>query len=393
MSVSIKDFRIKESYAKLIYKALQSYFYEGIFKPMFDILDIKPEIKASNSAESDNKIIIEALKNEKIFYIQNEGFRAKNKFSNKISLILESWGAKYDKYYSIYRIDRGKIPFDVWQALAENLILQEQKIKAVESFLDETLKNLPYMVESMVFHDEVITILDDAGNEVKKNIKRINVIEPELTKAQKAEIAKLYTENMRFWVKGWAENEILEMRAEIQQLTLQGYRQDTALKMLLDDYGQEIRKSLNLKRGKKETLEDFLKREKKRMENKAAFLAQNETSIMLAEYKKVTYQAIGFDKFIWRTVVDGKERELHYKLNGTTWSWNDPPVIDERTLQKGLPGETYNCRCTAQPYTDDMPFKMHGQLKGEDLRERKIEINTYIANYREKLQERRAKGV
>jgi len=366
MSVSIKDFKIKESYAKLIYNALLSYLYEGIYKPMFEILDIKPDIKASNSAESDNKIIIEALKNEKIFYIQNQGFRAKNKFSNRISLILEKWGAKYDKYFGLYRIERDKIPFDVWQALAENLIIQEQKIKAIESFLDETLKNLPYMVDSMVFHDEVITVLDDAGREVKKNVKRLNVIEPELTKAQKTEIAKLYTNNMQYYVKNWAENEISEMRQKVQKLVLQGYRQDAVSEMLQKDYGIAKRK--------------------------AAFLARNETGIMLAEYKKVTYKAMGFDKFIWRTVVDGKERELHYRLNGTTWSWDNPPVIDERTLQKGLPGETYNCRCTAQPYTDDTPFKMFEQPLGEDLRRRKIDINTYIAEYREKMQERRQKA-
>ncbi len=42
------------------------------------------------------------------------------------------------------------------------------------------------------------------------------------------------------------------------------------------------------------------------MSRKAKFLAQNETTIMLAEYKKVTYQEMGFDKFIWRTITDGE---------------------------------------------------------------------------------------
>ena len=39
---AIKDFRIKESYAKLIEKALWSYLWEGIYKPLFEIMQIKP---------------------------------------------------------------------------------------------------------------------------------------------------------------------------------------------------------------------------------------------------------------------------------------------------------------------------------------------------------------
>ncbi len=54
---------------------------------------------------------------------------------------------------------------------------------------------------------------------------------------------------------------------------------------------------------------------------------------------------MGFDKFIWRTITDGKERELHKELNGTTWSFNDPPVIDERTGERGVlsEGALYFC--------------------------------------------------
>lgn len=366
MPTTFKDFEIKESYAKLVYKALWSYFWQGIYKPMFEILDIKPEIKAKNSIEDDNRLIIEALQNGKIFYIQNEGFKAKEKFSNRISLILERWGAKFDKWERIYRIPVDKIPTDIWVAIAENKILQEQKIKAIEQFLDETIKNIPYMVESMVFNEEVVTILDDAGREIKKNIKRINVIEPELTQEQKEQIAQEYTNNMRFWIKGWADKKIPEMRQKVQKLVLEGYREDTVAKMLDKEY--------------------------KVGEAKAKFLAQNETSIMLAEYKKVTYQDMGFPQFIWRTIIDGKERKLHEKLNGTTWDWDNPPVIDERTLEKGLPGESYNCRCLAQAYRDDMIFKMHNQPLGEDLKRKKFDINKYIYEYRDKMQQRKVKA-
>ena len=364
MPTTFKDFGIKESYARLVQKALWSYIWEGIYKPMFEILAIKPQLKAKNDLE-ENKAVIEALTNGKIFYIQNEGFKAKNKFSNKVSLALEKWGAKYDEWTKMYRIPYDKIPKDVLVAIAENKILQQQKIEEIKKYLDQVINNIPYQVDSMVFNKEVVTILDDAGNEIRKNSRSINVIEVELTPEQKEIIAQEYTNNLKYYIKDWEEKRIPEMRAKVQQLVFEGYREDKIAKLLQHEYGVAA--------------------------NKAKFLAHQETSILLAQYKKVTYQEMGFEKFVWRTIIDGKERKLHEKLNGTTWSWEDLPVIDERTLQKGLPGEAYGCRCQAQPYTENMVFKLHNQPLGEDLKKKKIDINRYIYEYRDKMQQRRAK--
>ena len=236
----------------------------------------------------------------------------------------------------MYRIDKDKIPENVQVALAQNTIQNQMKINQLRDFLNDIQTNLPFIVDNMVFNEQVETILDDAGNEVKKNVKHLNVIVPELTNFQKQEISKTYTENMQFFVKDWAEERISKMREKVQEAVLNGYRPDTVQKMLETEFGIGARK--------------------------AQFLAQNETCIMLASYKKAKYTEMGFDKFIWRTIMDSKERPLHEALNGTTWSYNNPPVIDERTGERGLPGQTYNCRCEAQPFRDNSPFKFHNQI-------------------------------
>ena len=45
--------------------------------------------------------------------------------------------------------------------------------------------------------------------------------------------------------------------------------------------------------------------------------------------------------------------KLHKKLNNQIFRFDDPPIIylDEKRgiSQKGLPGETYNCRCSMVP--------------------------------------------
>lgn len=348
MAISaIKDFRIKEAYTKLVEKALYSYLWEGIYKPMFEILNIKPVV-----AKNSLNIIIEALRDEKLTYYDGI-FRAKGKFTNAQSLQLQKWGAVWDKREKGYRLPESRLPDELRVTIAEMRINAENQIKLLQGYIQQVELNMPYIVESMVFDNEVKTILDDAGNEVKKNVRHLNIIEPELSEQQKDEIAKAYTNNMRDYViKDFANERIPEMRAKIQELVLQGYRQDKIQDIVKQYYPLDKIKEL--------TEEEYRK-----MVRKVKFLAQNETTIMLAEYKKVTYKEMGFNKFIWRTITDGRERELHKALNGTVWSYDNPPIIDERTGTRGLPGQTYNCRCEQVPYHDDSVFSHDVSSKKE----------------------------
>lgn len=311
MITAFKDFKRKEAYFKLIEDVIMSKLRDDIYKPLFDILDIK--LKASN----DIDILNEALNNGTIYYADG-AFYAKKKFNNEISRELEKIGAVYDRHKKIWRLPQDKLPDGLKVSIANNKRIVNEQLKAIDTFLQEVQGNIDLIIDDMVFTDKVITVLDDAGNEIKKNVKGLNVIVPELTKQQKEEIAASYTNNIKdYMIKDFAEERIPEMRQKVQELVLSGARRDVVEEMLLKNYGID--------------------------ERKAKFLARNETCIMLAEYKKVTYQEMGADGFIWNTIIDGRERELHKQLNGTKWTFNNLPIIDERTGQRGLPGETYNC--------------------------------------------------
>lgn len=52
----------------------------------------------------------------------------------------------------------------------------------------------------------------------------------------------------------------------------------------------------------------------------------------------------GGSHYIWRTRGDNKVRASHAANNGRIFSWDNPPPT-------GHPGEDYNCRCWAQPYS------------------------------------------
>jgi SPP1 gp7 family putative phage head morphogenesis protein len=59
----------------------------------------------------------------------------------------------------------------------------------------------------------------------------------------------------------------------------------------------------------------------------------------------------GVTKFMWLHSAGGKvPRPLHIdELNGNIYSLDDPPIIDEKTGIRGLPGTIYNCRCVMVP--------------------------------------------
>jgi len=64
-------------------------------------------------------------------------------------------------------------------------------------------------------------------------------------------------------------------------------------------------------------------------------------------------KAVGVQKFEWIHSGGGQHpRELHMQMDGEIYSFDDLPVIDERTGERGIPGQAVNCRCTMRPIVD-----------------------------------------
>ena len=78
-------------------------------------------------------------------------------------------------------------------------------------------------------------------------------------------------------------------------------------------------------------------------------MARNESAIATTSYLEAKNKEEGMTEFRWHTNIDGRERPLHKELHGQIFRFDNPPIIDERTGEKGLPAQTYNCRCTFSP--------------------------------------------
>ncbi len=64
-------------------------------------------------------------------------------------------------------------------------------------------------------------------------------------------------------------------------------------------------------------------------------------------------EAIGIKKFMWHHSGGGAHpRQDHKEMDGTVYSFDNLPVIDQRTGERGIPGQAINCRCTMSPVFD-----------------------------------------
>lgn len=84
---------------------------------------------------------------------------------------------------------------------------------------------------------------------------------------------------------------------------------------------------------------------------RAALIARDQTSKATTAINRARMQGLGIKKFKWLHSAGGKEpRPLHLNvLNGNVYSLDNPPVIDDRTGERGLPGQLINCRCRMVP--------------------------------------------
>ena len=333
--IAIKDFKQLEAYTKLIRDKLNKELWELVYKPMFKLARIEPV------ASNDDNPIKEALKGGVIYY-ENGGFKSSEKFSNRLTKALLSIGARYDRWENSFKIAIEDLPQEIWDTIKQSIQKAQKNLSQINQFLQYIEMNINSIIETMIFDDEVGTVLNDVQGKMHKNI---NVIEVELSpedvenihntinhgfKISEEDIKKNFNESIQHYTKDFLTKRVPEIRRKVQQAILDGYREIDVQKMLETEYGI--------------------------MERKAKFLAQNETSIMLAQIKKVHYSAVGFDSFMWHTILDARERPLHRQLNGKIFRFDEPPVIDEKTGQRGLPGETYNCRCDLTPIMSDSAF-------------------------------------
>lgn len=169
------------------------------------------------------------------------------------------------------------------------------------------------------------------GKNKKKEIIGINPLhaDPGLTVA-----ADIYRTNNVLLIKSIPDRELREVQALLEKPS---------------NFGRRV-----------EEMRDLIQERFSVSESRAALIARDQTLKLNSQITKTRQTRAGISRYVWTTSGDERvrgqngESDNHYDLDGKTFAWNDPPVVDEKTGRRCHPGEDYQCRCVAFPVVEEL---------------------------------------
>ena len=297
---------------------IEKRFLKGIYEPLLAVLAV-PKSILQNSQASDLQALQFALQKGTLTF--NRG-QFSGRFNATVGRAMRFIGADFDRHSGTYRIHYDKLPVELRAAVDSS----DRAFSKVLRVLDQKLVDLSKSQEkkSTVFRDLFDHAIFKADEDFKENVRKIS-IQPKLNEAEKEHLSQEWEENLDLDIKGWEQDHIRQLRQEIKKSYLAGDRYGSLVKTIQDNYGVS--------------------------ENKARFLARQETKLLVSNYVQAQYQNNGFEEYVWQCVRGGGEhpvRPYHKALDRTVQRWDSPPVIDKYGNRKHA-GQDYGCRCTPRP--------------------------------------------
>lgn len=300
------------------YEAIEAHIATLLKKELYEPL-LKSINQSTRVLKNSTDDLISAIESGRITFYRGH-FRGR--FNAAVSRELKKTGAKWDRTQGSWKIPLSDLPIPVKDAIAASEITFKKKIDIIDRMLQ---KFMPAEIADKLQVQKLFdSTLWKTEKKIKDTLKNITV-EPQFNPERRRSMAREYENNTRLYIKDWTQKEIVSLRKKMQHHVLKGNRYEDMIKTIQKSYGVS--------------------------HNKAKFLARQETSLLMVEFKKSRYMESGVDKYIWGCVAGspGHEvRPMHKKLEGKTFRWDDPPVVDEKGSRKN-PGQDYGCRCFARP--------------------------------------------
>lgn len=323
--IELRPIRTRPSDFDALEDEIRKLFRELIYAPLVKLLGGSE--RAILNSKSD---LTRALMAREIVY---ESGRFTGRFRAAVTKELKALGAVWDKRTSSFSVPIGQLPGDVRATIQASAERFRKTADKIEKALGQ---GLPAEVAKAARLDRFFSdALFRVDTEFKETVKGI-AIAPKFTKEQADRIAAEYTKNMQLYIQDWTEKEIKELRERVAEKAVRGERYESLAKEIQASYGVSQRK--------------------------AKFLARQETSLLMTKFKQVRYESAGVRKYKWATVHNPKDsspdehkpgnvRYYHGLLDGKVFSWENPPIVDEKGNRKN-PGQDCNCRCTAIPIVE-----------------------------------------
>ena len=87
--------------------------------------------------------------------------------------------------------------------------------------------------------------------------------------------------------------------------------------------------------------------------SRAELIARDQTLKLYGQIQQQRQEQAGIKEYTWSTSEDERVRPDHEELDGRTFRWDDPPIVDKRSGRRAHPGGDFQCRCAAIPVLPD----------------------------------------
>lgn len=312
----LKPIILKPEYYEAIEKEIMRFLHNHFYRPLMLATQI-----SDDELKNDKDPLADAVRNGTVDY---EAGKFTGNFNAAISRQLRELGATFNDKTKSWSLNADKVPVSVSMAKANADFAFEKMRKAVIKTLDDST------IDSVFAHHFAHSYLQEKyeqaiqwmNDDFKKTVKSIS-IPPQLTGAQKKIIAEEWTNNLKLYIRGWTRENTVALREKVEKNAYAGQRAGNMVKMIKDNYGVA--------------------------ENKAKFLARQETSLLMSKFRETRYKDVGIQKYKWSTSGDQRVRDDHKHLDGKIFFFSSPPIVDKNSGRRGNPGEDFNCRCIARP--------------------------------------------
>lgn len=305
------------------YADLQDQVLTALWKIVFQpavkaIRDVDPSTARVIQVQNAPQTALEkALQSGRVQYLSGV---FSGDFSAQIAVDIRRIGGRFDKRMKVYFIDVKNVPSWV-KASAETF---RSKAKALHEELVRMLDDTQAVIEQVVAAQPIdwmqtIYRIEKGFNKAADMIS----VHPEITTESKERLAEEYSTNMKLYIQEFSESAIQSLREVVEENAMHGYRFDRLIDTIRHRYGVT--------------------------RSKAEFLARQETALFMAKYREMRFREGGVERYTWHTAHDEKVRKRHAELDGHTFFYSNPPIVDAKTGRKGNPGQDYNCRCVDAP--------------------------------------------
>lgn len=315
----LDEVNISPEFYEAIEKQIKIALLRDLYTPLMAELEMREE-KIKNAVPN---FLIEDIMKSKI--VHNKGvFRGK--FNARTSKALLALGAKFDKKKGTFSLNMDKMPMDLRSAISASESRLSRKLKAIDDRLANILPE--EIAESISLQKIFDANIYKMQKDIDATVKGISV-PTNLTDESRALIARQYSDNVKLSIKSWTQDQVKTLREDVERATFAGNRFESMAASLVKNYGLS--------------------------QNKAKFIARQESKLLMASFKEARYASAGVYEYTWIAVrgsADHPVRPIHQALadaskTGKIYRFDDPPVVNEKGDRKN-PGEDYGCRCKAR---------------------------------------------